>query len=155
MQTGMAARQTLRMKAKRDLEQHMKQHMKQHGCFHCRKKGNLQFSHLLRAKKDGDPRKMVCYVVKASRRAKVTALRKEMKKCGILCRRCHDAYDAHQRWGHPKVAWATEGLGKIYAKQGNLAEALDHYAKAAKLWHSLQSKGVRRTVAVLLPQFIV
>ena len=101
----MAARQTLRMKAKRDLEQHMKQHMKQHGCFHCRKKGNLQFSHLLRAKKDGDPRKMVCYVVKASRRAKVIALRKEMKKCGILCRRCHDAYDAHQRWGHPKVAW--------------------------------------------------
>ena len=44
--------------------------------------------------------------------------------------------------GHPKVAWATEGLGKIYAKQGALGEALEAYAKAAELWHELQSRGV-------------
>ena len=68
-------------------------------------------------------------------------------------REAKEAYTRGYHEGHPKVAWATEGLGKIYAKQGNLAEALEHYAKAAKLWHSLQSKGVRRTVVVLLPQF--
>ena len=29
----------------------------------------------------------------------------ELKKCGILCVECHRSYDAHVRYGHPKVSW--------------------------------------------------
>ena len=40
---------------------------------------------------------------------------------------------------HPKVAWAFEGLGRIYEKQQDLQAALDAFRQAADIRRSLQS----------------
>ena len=41
---------------------------------------------------------------------------------------------------HPKVAWAMEGLAKIYASQGKIDLALAEYESAAAIRRSLQAK---------------
>ena len=55
-------------------------------------------------------------------------------------RAAKDAYVAGFHETHPKVAWAMEGLGKIYEKQGNLGAALEEYNGASHIRRTLQSK---------------
>ena len=45
------------------------------------------------------------YIVEPQREAHAEKLMAELRGCGILCRSCHRQYDAHERYGHPKVAW--------------------------------------------------
>ena len=41
---------------------------------------------------------------------------------------------------HPKVAWAMEGLAKIYTSQGKLDLALSEFEAAAAIRRNLQAK---------------
>ena len=59
------------------------------------------------------PSQAVRYHVKA-RRVKHTAnLMAELKKCGILCPKCHLAYDGVKKWKWPKKPWHDK-----YTKEG-------------------------------------
>ena len=55
-------------------------------------------------------------------------------------RAAKEAYIAGFHETHPKVAWAMEGLGRIYEKQDNLGAALEEYNKASYIRRMLQSK---------------
>ena len=42
--------------------------------------------------------------------------------------------------GHPKEAWALEGLASVHEKCGDLGAALECYHRAAEIRRSLQAK---------------
>ena len=42
--------------------------------------------------------------------------------------------------GHPKVAWAHEGLGRLHEKEGNLHAAVAAYERAAEIRRALQGQ---------------
>ena len=52
---------------------------------------------------DRNPRKHCVCANDAEKQA--SKVMEELKKCGILCVECHRSYDAHVRYGHPKVSW--------------------------------------------------
>ena len=46
---------------------------------------------------------MVRFHVKSARVARTNDAMKELRKCGILCRRCHTKYDGHFKYDWPKA----------------------------------------------------
>ena len=52
--------------------------------------------------------------VKARRKTQTGLIMKELRKCGILCRRCHTQYDGHYKYGWKKAAFDEQ-----YTKEGS------------------------------------
>ena len=92
------------LEAKGCLQGAFTEHTTSIGCWNCEAKEGLQVAHLFPGKKL-NPRKNVYYIVEPQREAHAEKLMAELRGCGILCRSCHRQYDAHERYGHPKVAW--------------------------------------------------
>jgi hypothetical protein len=101
-------RERARAGAKKKLCDHLKRHVNTMGCFNCSSKRNLQISHIDRAKKAANPRQMCCFVTSSEQKRKAAEIFKELTKCGILCRKCHSAYDNHYRYGHAKASFDSE-----------------------------------------------
>ena len=120
--------------AKAHLSARFQEHVERIGCFnkHCTSGVDLQVSHVhankpcrKRAEKNAktktaktkttktfvptpSPRKMIFWYAQSARKAKSEDILLELSKCGILCRRCHNAFDGAVKWGWEKVPWYDE-----------------------------------------------
>ena len=54
------------------------------------------------------------------------------------------AYGRAFATGHPKVAWAVEGMGRVYRKMGDLRRAEEQFAEAIAIRRQLQSMGDKK-----------
>ena len=84
-------------------------------CFNCRCPDGdvLQVAHKRPGKKEDpckkDPRTLIYYRTAEGREDHAKEVLKQFNECGILCRACHDLYDAYDRYGppHKRVDWST------------------------------------------------
>ena len=91
--------------ATRQLAAHLREHCSDRGCFSCGSTESLQIAHLVNqpGNRSNNPTQQCRYVEPENRAAKIAALRAECLRVGILCRQCHDAYDGHYKYGHPRA----------------------------------------------------